>query len=38
MKKIIFDMFRAVDKDDLGIVSRAECVEVINIFKIFKLI
>ena len=28
IKKTVFDMFRAVDEDDLGIVSRKECSEV----------
>ena len=30
MRKVMFDMFRSVDKDDLGVVSHAEFVEVLD--------
>ena len=30
MRKVMFDMFRGIDKDDLGVVSHAEFIEVLN--------
>lgn len=30
MRKVMFDMFRSVDKDDLGVVSHAEFIEVLD--------
>ena len=30
MRKVMFDMFRSIDKDDLGVVSYAEFVKVLD--------
>ena len=30
MRKVMFDMFRGIDKDDLGVVSYAEFVKVLD--------
>lgn len=29
MKKTLFDLFRSVDKEDLGVVSFSECKEIL---------